>query len=128
MIVLFHAGAEGADRAHVPHGHEHAFGEDRGDLRAFARTAIDAGADVVLGSGPHVLRGLELYRGPPDRLLARQPHGLAQLQHERRGALAERPGTVDLSRTGRFVRGEIDSLRLDRIGVPHRDPASARPA
>jgi len=31
------------------------------------RRAIDAGADVVFGSGPHVLRGIELYRGPASR-------------------------------------------------------------
>jgi poly-gamma-glutamate capsule biosynthesis protein CapA/YwtB (metallophosphatase superfamily) len=29
------------------------------------RRAIDAGADVVLGSGPHVLRGVEIYKGKP---------------------------------------------------------------
>ena len=29
------------------------------------RRAIDAGADVVLGSGPHVLRGIEWYKGKP---------------------------------------------------------------
>ena len=27
--------------------------------------AIDAGADLVLGSGPHVLRGIEIYKGKP---------------------------------------------------------------
>jgi hypothetical protein len=27
--------------------------------------AADAGADVVLGSGPHVLRGIEIYKGKP---------------------------------------------------------------
>ncbi len=27
--------------------------------------AIDAGADMVLGSGPHVLRGIEIYKGKP---------------------------------------------------------------
>ena len=30
---------------------------------AFARTAIDAGADLVVGSGPHVVRGIEFYKG-----------------------------------------------------------------
>jgi len=34
-------------------------------VRAFARDAIDQGADVVVGHGPHLLRGLELYRGKP---------------------------------------------------------------
>ncbi len=29
------------------------------------RRAIDAGAQLVLGSGPHVLRGIELYKGRP---------------------------------------------------------------
>ena len=29
------------------------------------RRAIEAGADMVLGTGPHVLRGIELYKGRP---------------------------------------------------------------
>lgn len=29
------------------------------------RKAIDAGADIVIGSGPHVLRGIEIYKGKP---------------------------------------------------------------
>ncbi len=48
---------------HVPRGDETYLGEDRGDLRRFARTAIDAGADLVVGSGPHVVRGMEFYKG-----------------------------------------------------------------
>lgn len=31
--------------------------------RAFARALIDAGADIVVGHGPHVLRGIEIYGG-----------------------------------------------------------------
>ena len=31
----------------------------------FARVCIDAGADAVLGHGPHLLRGIEIYRGKP---------------------------------------------------------------
>jgi poly-gamma-glutamate capsule biosynthesis protein CapA/YwtB (metallophosphatase superfamily) len=34
-------------------------------LVTFARAAIDAGADVVVGHGPHVLRGIEIYNGKP---------------------------------------------------------------
>jgi poly-gamma-glutamate capsule biosynthesis protein CapA/YwtB (metallophosphatase superfamily) len=34
-------------------------------LVAFSRAMIDAGADVVAGHGPHVLRGIEIYRGKP---------------------------------------------------------------
>ncbi|HEU4569969.1 MAG TPA: CapA family protein, partial [Gemmatimonadales bacterium] len=46
-------------------GMEHMKGEPRGDLRRFTHAVIDAGADVVVGHGPHVLRGIEFYRGRP---------------------------------------------------------------
>ncbi len=67
VIVTFHGGAEGADHTHVPQGPEEYLGEPRGDARAFSHAVIDAGADLVIGHGPHVLRGLELYEG---RLIA----------------------------------------------------------
>ena len=62
VVVAFHGGAEGSGAQHVPRGDETFLGEDRGDLRRFARTAIDAGADLVVGSGPHVVRGIEFYK------------------------------------------------------------------
>jgi poly-gamma-glutamate capsule biosynthesis protein CapA/YwtB (metallophosphatase superfamily) len=34
-------------------------------LPTFAHAMIDAGADAVVGHGPHVLRGIELYKGKP---------------------------------------------------------------
>jgi poly-gamma-glutamate capsule biosynthesis protein CapA/YwtB (metallophosphatase superfamily) len=34
-------------------------------IPAFARACIDAGAHAVIGHGPHVLRGVEYYRGRP---------------------------------------------------------------
>ena len=39
--------------------------EPRGDLRQWAHAVIDAGADAIVGHGPHVLRGIEFYRGRP---------------------------------------------------------------
>jgi hypothetical protein len=39
--------------------------EPRGELRRWARAVVEAGADAVVGHGPHVLRGIELYRGRP---------------------------------------------------------------
>ena len=67
MIASFHGGAEGTKAAHVPHGTEMFLGENRGNLRKFTHALIDAGADVVLGHGPHLLRGMEIYKG---RLIA----------------------------------------------------------
>jgi hypothetical protein len=63
VVVIIHAGAEGADRTHTPHGTEYFLGEDRGDAREFSHAVIRAGASVVLGSGPHVIRGVQRYRG-----------------------------------------------------------------
>ncbi len=34
-------------------------------IESFARRAIEAGADIVVLHGPHVLRGIEVYRGRP---------------------------------------------------------------
>jgi Bacterial capsule synthesis protein PGA_cap len=63
VIVSFHGGAEGATHQHVLPGDETFLGEDRGDLRRFAHAMIDAGAHLVVGSGPHVVRGMEVYHG-----------------------------------------------------------------
>lgn len=67
VIVSFHGGAEGTAYEHVPFKAERYKGGNRGDVQLFAHTAIDAGADVVLGNGPHVCRALETYKG---RLIA----------------------------------------------------------
>ncbi|HCP17039.1 MAG: Bacterial capsule synthesis protein [candidate division TA06 bacterium 32_111] len=63
VIVTFHGGKEGKDAMHVKDQDEYMFGEYRGNIYRFAHTVIDAGADLVIGHGPHVVRGLELYKG-----------------------------------------------------------------
>lgn len=63
VLVSMHAGAEGADVMRIPFAHEYYYGEDRGDVVEFAHAVIDAGADLVLGHGPHVPRAIELYKG-----------------------------------------------------------------
>jgi len=63
VIVYMHVGAEGANQQHVRAGSEVFLGEDRGNPIAFSHAVIDAGADLVFGSGPHVLRGMQWYKG-----------------------------------------------------------------
>lgn len=63
VVVLIHAGAEGADQLHTPTGTQYFLGENRGNARLFAQSVISAGASVVLGSGPHVIRGVQDDRG-----------------------------------------------------------------
>ena len=67
VIVSFHGGAEGADAAHVPFARETYYGEDRGDVVEFSRAMVAAGADLLIGHGPHVPRAFELHEG---RLIA----------------------------------------------------------
>ncbi len=61
VIVTFHGGAEGSDALRVFDEEEMYLGENRGNVVRFARAAVEAGADLVLGHGPHVLRGVECY-------------------------------------------------------------------
>jgi capsule synthesis protein PGA_cap len=63
VVAYMHAGAEGSDADHVTGRDEQFLGEDRGNPEAFAHMAIDAGASLVIASGPHVLRGLQFYKG-----------------------------------------------------------------
>lgn len=62
VIVSFHGGAEGSKHTRVPKKKELFYGENRSDVHEFAHAVIDAGADVVLGHGPHVTRAVELYK------------------------------------------------------------------
>ena len=62
VIVMFHGGAEGANAEHITKRHEIFHGEDRGNVYEFAHFAIDNGADIIFGQGPHVTRAIELYK------------------------------------------------------------------
>ena len=61
LVVSFHGGAEGGNMFRVPKETEIFYGENRGDVYKFARAVSDAGADLIIGHGPHVLRAMEIY-------------------------------------------------------------------
>jgi hypothetical protein len=61
VIVSFHGGKEGYER--TSNQMEIFLNEKRGSLVSFCRGVIDAGADLVIGHGPHLPRALELYKG-----------------------------------------------------------------
>lgn len=67
LVLTVHAGAEGRRAIHVKEGDEYFLETPRGNLVRFAHDAIERGADLVIAHGPHVPRGMELYRG---RLIA----------------------------------------------------------
>jgi hypothetical protein len=108
VVVSFHGGAEGADVMHIPFSDEEYYDEPRGDVVWFARGAVDAGADLVIGHGPHVVRGMERYKG---RLIA---YSLGNFATYYGISVAGVKGvapilTATLDGNGVFVEGEITS-------------------
>ncbi len=122
VIVSFHGGAEGSSAAHVTGETEFFLGENRGNVALFSRAVIDAGADLVLGHGPHVIRALELYKG---RLIAYSlGNFLTYGRFNTRGASGiSMILAVSLDpRTGAFLSGQITPVRLSPQGLPFPDP------
>ncbi len=124
VVVTMHSGAEGVAHQHVQPGDESHFGEPRGNVVQFAHTAIDAGADLVVGHGPHVLRGMEWYRS---RLIAYSlgnfvGYSVFQLGGPlSQGAILR----VTLTADGTFETGTVVPILLVGEGVPEFDPAGA---
>lgn len=122
VIFSFHGGAEGAKARHVPGELEIAWGEKRGDVKALARAAIDAGADIVLGHGPHVLRAMELYKG---KLIAYSLGNFCGYRSFSVRSIYSRTSVildVIVDEAGNFVRGKVVPLRLDQQARPRLDP------
>ena len=124
VVVMIHAGAEGAGAVHVPRGPETFLGEDRGDSRRFAHAVVDAGADAVVGSGPHVIRGVELYHGRPIAYSAGNFAGYRNFGLS--GSLAlSAIVRLEIDPDGRFDGGRWIAVRLVGPGLPRLDPGKA---
>jgi hypothetical protein len=117
VVVFIHAGAEGPGALHTPHGTETAFGENRGQARRFAHAAITAGADAVLGSGPHVLRGMECYRR---RVIAYSLGNFVGYRTLATGGALSLSGVlrIRLGPEGALLGGRLFRVRLAPPGVP----------
>ena len=120
MVVSFHGGAEGRKYSHLPDGPETCYGEDRGSLRELAHFCIDAGADVIYGHGPHVVRAVEVYK---NRFIAYSlgnfctPYGMNLT-----GISGYAPVvTVRIRSDGSFVNGKIHSFIQLRGKGPRRN-------
>lgn len=120
VIVSFHGGGEGPKYSHVANATETAFGENRGNVVKFAHAAVDAGADVVYGHGPHVPRAAELYNDhiifyslgnfcTPYRISLGGVSGLAPV------------AVVEIDADGRFIKGKIHSFRQQKGKGPRLD-------
>ena len=121
VIVSFHGGAEGNGAEVLPFAREIFAGEDRGDVVEFAHAMIDAGADMVLGHGPHVVRPLEMYH---DRLIAYSLGNFATYYgisvEGIRGIAPILRLTLDDE--GSFVSGQLEPTTQIRPAGPSLDP------
>jgi hypothetical protein len=126
VVVQVHMGGEGSDKIHVKPGTELFLGENRGDPVKFSHAMIDAGADLIVGHGPHVLRGMEFYQG---RLIAYSLGNFAG-----GGKTLSASGVLgyggilhaSITRDGRWVGGRFLSTAMSATGVPTRDRANER--
>ena len=117
VIVYFHAGAQGADEIHVGPGPESVFGDPQGDIRVLAHTFVNAGADMVIGTGPHVLRGIQFYKG---RMI---DYSLGNFLGYRGFGLGGNLSTgavlqATITAGGQFVTARLRPVELDGDGVP----------
>jgi poly-gamma-glutamate capsule biosynthesis protein CapA/YwtB (metallophosphatase superfamily) len=124
VIVSFHGGAEGNGAEVLPFAREIFAGEDRGNVVEFARSMIDAGADLVIGHGPHVVRPMELYH---DRLIAYSLGNFATYYGiSVEGIRGIAPVLlVTLDDEGRFVSGRVEATTQLRPAGPSLDPTRA---
>ncbi len=120
VIVSFHGGAEGRDVTHLPFDEEEYYGEPRGDVVKFSRMMVDAGADLVLGHGPHVVRAMERYKS---RLIAYSLGNFATYYGiSVDGIKGIAPIlVVTIDETGKFVAGRIHSTIQVRPAGPTID-------
>ena len=123
VIVSVHGGGEGTDAQRIPFSEEFYREENRGNVVEFAHSMVDAGADLVIGHGPHLPRAMELYR---DRLIA---YSLGNFATWWGISIADAKGYAPLLRArldgnGRFVSGDIVSMRQERPVGPRPDPAN----
>jgi hypothetical protein len=121
VIVSFHGGAEGKIALEVVNENEIFLGEDRGNVMLFSRSVIDAGADLVLGHGPHVLRAMEIYK---NKLIAYSlgnflTYGLFNLKGPS-GISGILQVNLNLD-TGDFVEGRLVPVKLEKKGIPEPD-------
>lgn len=120
VVISVHAGAEGTDALRVRDRTEYFFSENRGNMVQFSRAMVDAGADLILGHGPHVPRAIELYK---NKLIA---YSLGNFLGYRTLSTVGPLGLsmilqADLSAEGDFVQGRVIPVALDDNGVPYID-------
>lgn len=120
VIVSFHAGGEGVKYEKVTRKTEFYMGENRGNVHEFAHRMIDAGADILLGHGPHITRAIEIYKNrfitysmgnfcTYSRISVQGKNGIAPLYQ------------IYTNRKGEFLKAQIIPTYQDKGAAPLYD-------
>lgn len=117
IIVSVHSGSEGLSALHVPKKVEYYGDEMRGDIYRFSHILIDAGADLILGHGPHVPRAVELYN---NRLIVYSLGNFCTYaKFPLNGAQGFAPIIkLKINSKGEFLSGNIISAKQVKRGIP----------
>jgi hypothetical protein len=121
VVVTMHMGAEGSRAQRTRDQTEIFLGSiNRGNMVAFARTAVAAGAKLVIGHGPHVMRAMEwqgdaLIMYSLGNLVTYGPFSFGEPMN--RGAIA----CAMLDPEGRVVEAVVRSTRQVKPGYVYRD-------
>ena len=121
VIVTFHAGAEGSPAIWHDNDEELFMGENRGNTVAFSRAMIDAGADLVVGHGPHVLRAAECYQGKPIVYSLGNFVGVGGLSAKNFAAVSALL-EISVAQDGSLQKINLVPLRFNEQKLPHVDP------
>lgn len=121
VIVSIQAGAEGSDALRVIDAEEIYLGENRGNVFAFARHAVDLGADLVLGHGPHVVRAMECYRGKLIAYSLGNFIGYGALSSKRAAAISVILD-IKLAKNGQALAFDVLPVVFDNEKLPLIDP------
>lgn len=120
VIISMQAGAEGTGAMHVKNQTEYFYGEDRGNSMKFARTMIDAGADLVIGHGPHVPRAMEIYKGKLIAYSLGNFIGYRTLSTEGETSYSMIL-EVKMNPDGELIGSKIIPVKINKQGIPQID-------
>jgi hypothetical protein len=121
VIVSFHGGKEGEKAAEIYDESENFLGDDRGNVIQFAHAAIDAGASLVLGHGPHVLRAMEIYK---NKLIAYSLGNFLTYGNFNLSGICKLSCILDIEideKNGNFLKGRIIPIKQAKRGIPYFD-------
>lgn len=122
-VVMMHGGEEGRHARHTYDKDEYHKGYFRGNLYGFAHDMVDNGADLVLGSGPHVLRGIEKYR---NSLIVYSMGNFYGTEFSTDGVLAASGiFTTTFDENFDIVDAQLVPLTISEAGIPSIDHSRA---